>query len=313
MAEHSHDHAHHHHHHHGGAGSQLKFALLFTLGFAAVEAVGGWWAGSLALLGDAGHMVTDSAALALAALAAWLSKKPPTERHSYGLLRAEVVAALINGLFMLLVVGGIVYAAIGRLTNPPPVAGGTVMVIAAIGLVVNIIVAYVLHHGEQDLNVRGALLHVLGDLLGSVAALVAGAVIYFTGWTLIDPLLSMLICLLILYSGLRLLRDVLHVIMEGVPFNLELEEVGTAMAEMEGVASVHDLHIWSLSSGLTALSAHVVIKNIGEWQALLKQLSDMLEERFDIDHIPLQPEPEAQIIWPATESMLSSSDVPPHS
>lgn len=298
MHAHSHDDHDHHHHHPVDSGKVLLAALGLTLGFAFLEAVAGWWSGSLALLGDAGHMVTDSAALGFAALAAWLAKRPPTPRHSYGLLRAEVVTALINGLFMMVVVAGIVVAAIDRLSHPAPVAGGAVMAVAAAGMAVNIGVAYVLMRGERNLNIRGALLHVMGDLLGSIAALASGAVIYFTGWLSIDPILSLLISVLILYSGIRLLLDVLHVIMEGVPLHLNLDDVGKAMAETEGVASIHDLHIWTLSSGMIALSAHVVVRDLGRWQAVLPKLANMLETRFHIDHVTLQPEPEAKILWP---------------
>lgn len=282
------DHA--HHHSHTGASHVLWLALALTLGFAGVEAAAGWWAGSLALLGDAGHMVTDSAALGLAALAAWLARRPPSVRHSYGLGRMEVVAALINGVFMLAVVAGIVSAAVQRLQSPQPVSGELVGLVAALGLILNITVLLLLSRGERTLNTRGALLHVMGDLLGSVAALLAGVVVTLTGWTPIDPILSLLICALILVSSLRLLRDGLHVIMEGVPRELSLPEVGRAMAAVDGVSSVHDLHIWTLSSGHVALSAHVVLEDPGPWQGVLRELSGMLEARFAIDHATLQPE-----------------------
>ncbi|MDZ4262513.1 MAG: cation diffusion facilitator family transporter, partial [Pseudomonadota bacterium] len=222
--------------------------------------------------------------------AAWLAKRPPSHRHSYGLVRAEIVAALINSIFMIVVVVVIIIAAIDRLQQPRDVSGGTVMVVAFIGLLVNLAVAWVLHRGEQNLNTRAAMLHVMGDLLGSVAALIAGIVIYYTGWTTIDPLLSLLICALILVSSLRLLREVLHVIMEGVPFELDLPEVGQTMAAIKGVDSVHDLHIWSVSSGTIALSAHVVIRDASQWQALLAQLQTVLHDRFEIHHTTLQPE-----------------------
>jgi len=286
--EHHHHSGHHHHHH--GSGNTLLWALALTIGFALVEAIGGVISGSLALLGDAGHMLTDATALGLAAFAAWVAKQPRSARHSYGLVRAEVIAALINGLFMLVIVFTIAYHAVERLWQPQPVAGGMVMVIATIGLVINIVVAMILHRGEQTLNTRAAYLHVLGDLLGSVAALVAGAVIYFTGWTPIDPLLSLLICALILYSCVRLLREGLHVIMEGVPPDLDYDAVGKAMVEPEAVESIHDLHIWTLSSGLVALSAHVVINDMSEWDETLSALSELLDKRFDIQHITLQPE-----------------------
>lgn len=280
----------HQHNHSPTKRNTLLWAVAITLGFAFVEAVSGWLANSLALLGDAGHMFTDASALGLAAFAAWLAKRPPSHRHSYGLVRAEIVAALINSLFMIIVVVGIIIAAIDRLQEPRDVSGGTVMVVAFIGLLVNLAVAWVLHRGEQNLNTRAALLHVMGDLLGSVAALIAGVVIYYTGWTTIDPLLSLLICALILVSSLRLLREVLHVIMEGVPFNLDLPEVGQTMAAVDGVESVHDLHIWSVSSGTIALSAHVVIRDASQWQALLAQLQTVLHDRFEIHHTTLQPE-----------------------
>lgn len=283
MSAHQHDHDH-------SNRNTLLWAVAITLGFAFVEAISGWLANSLALMSDAGHMFTDASALGLAAFAAWLAKRPPSHRHSYGLVRAEIVAALINSLFMIVVVVSIIIAAIERLQEPRAVSGGTVMVIAFIGLLVNLAVAWVLHRGEQTLNIRAALLHVMGDLLGSVAALIAGIVIYYSGWTTIDPLLSLLICALILASSLRLLREVLHVIMEGVPFELDLPEVGQTMAAIEGVDSVHDLHIWSITSGAIALSAHVVIRDASQWQTLLAQLQAVLHDRFEIHHTTLQPE-----------------------
>jgi cobalt-zinc-cadmium efflux system protein len=290
MAHGHHHHGHAHDRHHHGASRPLFAALVLTLAFALVEAVGGWWAGSLALLGDAGHMFSDATALGLSALAAWFSKRPPSARHSYGLLRAEILAALANGLLMLVVVVAIVVEAIERLQAPAPVAGLTVMAVAAAGLVVNLVVLAVLSRGEATLNVRGALLHVMGDLLGSVAALLAGAVVYYTGWLPIDPILSLLICALILYSTARLLREALHVLMEGVPLGLDLTLVGNGMAQTPGVVSVHDLHIWTLSSGTSALSAHVVLEDLSRWTEVLEDMREMLHERFGIEHVTLQPE-----------------------
>jgi cobalt-zinc-cadmium efflux system protein len=287
-----HDHVHHHHAHpHRHA---LGFALLLTLGYAAVEAGVGLWSGSLALLGDAGHMVTDASALGIAALAARLALQPPSPRHSYGLGRIEVLAALLNALVMLGVVAFIAGEALERLQTPAPVQGVAVMVTAAIGLLINGSVAWVLTHGEATLNVRAALLHVMGDLLGSVAALAAGAVIWLTGWTPIDPLLALVICVLILYSTLNILREALHVMMEGVPLHMELADVGRAMAAVEQVRSVHDLHIWTLGSGRIALSAHVVLHRLSDWEQLLPQLERLLLERYGIDHVTLQPELTAQ-------------------
>ena len=294
MSGHGHDHA----HDHGAHDSRrLGLALGLTLAFAGVEAVGGWLSGSLALMGDAGHMLTDATSLGLAALAARVARKPPTERHSFGLGRVEVLAALINALFMLAVVAGIAWAALDRFAHPREVSGGAVMLVAALGLVVNLGAAWLLHGGE-GLNVRGALLHVLGDLLGSVAALVAGAVILTTGWTPIDPLLSLLICVLILYASLNLLREGVHVLMEGVPGHLTLSEGGEALAAVDGVESVHDLHIWVPDAGMTALAAHLVVTDIREWEQVLERARHLLREEFGIEHTTLQPEPGATPLHP---------------
>lgn len=284
-------HEHAHHHSHGNHLKPLVWGLIITLAFAVVEAIGGWISGSLALLGDAGHMITDSFSLALGAVAAMLARKPASREMSFGWGRAEVLAAIVNAVLMLLIVVGITIAALDRLRAPQPVQGGMVMLIASIGLLVNIAVAWVLHRGEQTLNIRGALLHVMGDLLGSVAALVAGAVIYFTGWTPIDPLLSVLICVLILFSSLKLLRDAVDVLMERVPRELSLPLVGETMAAVEGVRSVHDLHIWRLDSSMISLSAHIVVDDLATWPKVLAMLRETLIERFAISHITLQPEP----------------------
>ena len=285
-----HGHGHAHAHHARSATRALPWALALTLTFAVVEAVAGWWSGSLALLGDAGHMLTDSLALAMATVAALVARRPASPRHSYGLRRIETLAGLINGLSMLPVVALIGWHAVGRLMDPQPVQGDLVMVVAAIGLAVNLVVAFMLSRGAGDLNTRGALLHVMGDALGSVAALASGVVIHYTGWFPIDPLLSLLICALILVSTFRLLSTAAHMLLEGVPDALSLPDVGRAMAEVAGVRSVHDLHIWSLDSHHVALSAHVILRTGGEWPRVLAALRAVLHRRFDIDHVTLQPE-----------------------
>lgn len=282
-----HGHTHHHHAHHHHAHHSLGIALLLTLGYALV----GWWSGSLALLGDAGHMLTDALALGLAALAARLARLPPSPRHSYGFSRIEILAALLNTLFMLAVISLIAWEAWQRLQVPSPVQGPAVMLTALIGLAINGSVAWILIKGENTLNIRAALLHVMGDLLGSVAALIAGAVIWTTGWTPIDPLLALLICGLILYSTLNLLREALHIMMEGVPLHLDLAEVGTRMAQTEGILSIHDLHIWTLGSGRIALSAHIVIRQLTDWPAIQTRLEYLLHTHYGINHTTLQPEP----------------------
>ena len=284
---HHHDHG---HHRHTDAGPRLIWALLLTLGFAVVEALAGWWSGSLALLGDAGHMVTDSASLGLAAFAAWLAQRAPSRRHTYGFGRVETLAALANVLFMVLVVVAISVAAVRRFLEPAAINGEAVTLVAALGLCINLGVAWLLMHGEQTMNTRGALLHVLGDLLGSVAALVAGAVVMWTGWTPIDPLLSLLICALMLGSSLRLLREVLQALMEGVPAHLSTEDVGYALAAVPGVVSVHDLHIWTLSSKHIALSAHVLVDSLDAWPDVLAAARHVLADQ-GISHVTLQPEP----------------------
>jgi cobalt-zinc-cadmium efflux system protein len=283
--------SHDHDHHHTGAGATLILATLLTLGFAGVEAGVGLWAGSLALVADAGHMVNDAAALALAAGAAWLARRPPSPRHSYGLGRAEFLAALINSLGLLALVAWLAISAVERLQAPQPVMGEAVSITAAIGLAINLLVAWLLSRGEKNLNTRAALLHVMGDLLGSVAALLSGLVIAFTGWTPIDPLLSLLIGALILVSSLRLLRESLHGLMEGAPFDIVPEKVGQALAGVPGVASVHDLHIWAVKAGEPLLSAHLVVHDIARWEGVMEASHALLAERFGIRHATLQPEP----------------------
>ena len=285
-----HDHAGLGGHHHHGSGKTLVFSLCFTLAFALVEVVGGWVSGSLALMSDAGHMFTDSSSLAIGAIAAWLARRPASRAHSFGLQRAEVLGALINAVLMIGVVVAIAVSAVGRLFDPAPVTGGVVLLIAGLGLLVNLIIGFILLRGEQTMNVRGALLHVLGDLAGSVAAMVAGAVIMLTGWTPIDPILSLFVSVLIAISAWPLLRDVLHVLMEGVPRDVNARDVSQALAAIEGVHSVHDLHIWSLSSSQRALAAHVEIGHLGEWATILPKLETVLAERFSISHTTLQPE-----------------------
>lgn len=294
MSAHDHAHGHQHGHSHGGDTRRPAFlvALLITLGYAVVELAGGIWSGSLALASDAGHMFSDALALGLAAGAAWLARRPPGLKHSYGLARAEVIGATLNGLIMLAIIVFLVVEAVERLRDPdpPPVMALAVIAIAAIGLVVNAGVAFILSRGHRDLNVRGALVHVIGDLVSSVAALIAGAVIYATGWVTIDPILSIVIAVLILVSTLRLLRDTLHVLMEGVPAAVDLAEIGAALASVRGVSTVHDLHVWSIGSDRAALSAHLELERMEDWPAILHAAQSVLRERYAIDHVTLQPE-----------------------
>lgn len=285
----THGHSHHGHTHEPGRPAFLT-ALSITFAYAFVELIGGLWSGSLALASDAGHMFSDSLALALAAGAAWLARRPPGLKHSYGLARAEVLGAALNGLLMLGIIVFLVVEAVQRLLEPRPVMAGAVMVIAGIGLAVNAAVAYVLSRGHHDLNSRAALIHVLGDLVSSLAAVIAGAVVYVTGWVLIDPILSLVIAGLILITTLGLLRDTLHVLMEGVPLAVDLTEIGTALASVTGVTTVHDLHVWSIGSERAALSAHMEIERLDDWPGILQASRALLHERYRIDHVTLQPE-----------------------
>jgi cobalt-zinc-cadmium efflux system protein len=266
----------------------LWIALSLTLGFAGIEAAGGWLAGSLALLSDAGHMITDSAALAIALLAQHVSQRPPSRRASYGYARAEVLAAFINALIMLAVVGWIAVEAARRLLSPAPVAGGIVIAVAAAGLAVNAVAARLLSRG-RSLNSRAAMLHVLSDMAGSVAVLVAGMVIATTGWVPIDPLLSLFVVVLILRSTWLLLKATTPILMEGVPAHLSYDEIGSALTRVSGVVAVHDLHVWHMTSERAALSAHVLIRDPADWPDTLAAAQRLLAGRFGIDHVTLQP------------------------
>ena len=268
----------------------LGFALVLTLLFAVVEVVTGFVSNSLALISDAGHMVTDAAALGLALLAQLIARRPPSSRHSFGFVRAEALAAFVNCLAMLALVAWIVYEAVQRLTHPEPVQGGVVLVVAALGAAINIVVAWVLSRDTDSINTRAALVNVLGDLLGSVAAIAAGAIIYFTGWVRIDPILSIFVSLLILKSTVGILRESYHFLMEGVPHGIDYLQVGADLAEVEGVLSVHDLHVWDMSPGHPALIGHLEIADLAEWPVVLRRVKAMLLDKHGIDHVTLQPE-----------------------
>lgn len=292
----SHLHAHrkgdasYHHVTEGRNPKVLAWAVVLTLSFAAVEVIAGFWSNSLALISDAGHMVTDSTALGLALLAQIIARRPPSPKNSFGFGRAEALAAFINALAMLAVVGWIVIEALRRFSSPMPVQGKTVFIVALIGLTINLIVAWLLSQEKQSVNARAALIHVMGDLLGSVAALVAGAVIYFTDWLTIDPLLSLVVALLILRSTIGVLRDAYHFLMEGVPHHIDYLQVGDDLAAINGVLSVHDLHVWEMSPGQPALIGHVEVSDMLEWPNVLRAIKAMLLKKHGIDHVTLQAE-----------------------
>ncbi len=281
------------HVHHGERPRTTRFmlyALFLTALFAVVEAVVGWWSGSLALISDAGHMVSDALSLMLGTFAVWIGKSPPTQRHSYGLQRAEVIAAFLNGILLLVVISAIVYEAFSRIRSPVHVHGIPVIVVALLGMLLNGVNGWMISRMEQGLNTRAAMIHVVGDFMGSLAALVAGLVVWLTGWTPIDPLLSLVVAVLMLYSTIRILSDSVHVLMEGVPDGVSLNEVGEKLLSVEGVSSIHDLHIWTLTSGLLALSAHLEVADLEAWPGVLVRVQDMLKKDHGIDHVTLQPE-----------------------
>jgi len=268
----------------------LLIALVLTLGFSGVEGAAAYFANSLALISDAGHMVTDAAALGLALLAQIISRRPPSPKHSFGFGRAEALAAFVNSIAMLALVLWIVVEALSRFANPHKVDGLTVTVVAAIGLVMNIVVAWVLSRDKKSVNTRAALVHVMGDLLGSVAALVAGIVIQLTGWMPIDAILSILVSLLILKSTISILHESYHFLMEGVPLHIDYLQVGTDLRNIPGVLAVHDLHVWEMTPSFPALIGHIEIANMQEWPGIMSRINAMLLDKHGIDHVTLQPE-----------------------
>jgi len=268
----------------------LLIALVLTLGFSGVEGAAAYFANSLALISDAGHMVTDAAALGLALLAQIISRRPPSPKHSFGFGRAEALAAFVNSIAMLALVVWIVVEAVSRFYDPHQVDGLTVTVVAAIGLLMNIVVAWVLSRDKKSVNTRAALVHVMGDLLGSIAALIAGIVIQLTGWMPIDAILSILVSLLILKSTISILRESYHFLMEGVPLHIDYLQVGSDLKKVPGVLAVHDLHVWEMTPSFPALIGHIEIERINEWPEIMAHINEMLLSKHGIDHVTLQPE-----------------------
>jgi cobalt-zinc-cadmium efflux system protein len=271
----------------------LVLTLALTCTFLVVELAAAFWTGSLALLADALHMLTDAGALALALFATWIAARPPTPAKTYGYYRAEILAALVNALVLLVVAGAILTEAWQRLRTPAPVLAGPMAVVAALGLGVNVFCAWLLHRdAAASLNVRAAYLEVLTDALSSLAALVAAGVVLATGWTGADPVASAAIALLIVPRTWSLLKQAVNVLLEGVPSHLELGEIEAAMCAVPGVRRVHDLHVWTLTSGREAMSAHVVVEDVRESERLLESLHALLHARFGIDHTTMQLETE---------------------
>jgi cobalt-zinc-cadmium efflux system protein len=292
--EHRHDgSARHSHSHHRAARSRrrLSIVLVLTAVYMLAETVGGWLTGSLALLADAGHMLADVAALALALIAMWFSSRPATQSKTFGYYRLEILAALINGVALIAISLLIFYEAYQRWGNPPVVKSGLMMMVAAGGLFINIICAWILHGThEDDLNMRAAWLHVMGDALGSVGAILAGVLMSVYGWYAADPLFSCLIGLLIIKSSLHLIRESTNVLLESTPSHINFAAVEEAILQTDGVEDVHDLHVWTITSGREALSAHVIHVETISQAELLKELRVKLSERFGLDHLTIQME-----------------------
>ena len=267
----------------------LAIALALTATYTVAEIVGGWLTGSLALLADAGHMLSDNVSIALALFAVWIAAKPPTPERTYGFKRVEILAALANGATLVLVSLWIFYEAYQRFQDTPDVLGGWMLAIAVIGLLVNVGAAAVLSRSRGgSLNLEAAFRHVLADLLGSAGVITAALVIVLTGWLYADPLISVLIGLLIVASAWTILRDSIRILLEATPRGLDSIEIGTALASVDGVVDVHDLHVWTITSGFPALSAHVLVRPGDDCHAIRRQLEVLLDERFHIGHTTLQ-------------------------
>lgn len=290
---HDHHHGHSHGHSHGHDNERRVFwALLLTGGFMLAEVVGGILSGSLALLADAGHMLTDAAALGLSLAAFRASRRPETLKHSYGQHRFQVLAAFLNGAALIGIALWIAVEAVERLLAPVPVLGGPMLVVAALGLVVNIVAFALLHGGDREnLNMRGAALHVLGDMLGSVGAMLAAGIIVLTGWTPIDPILSVLVALLVLKSAVSLLSRSWHVLMEGTPDNFDAENFKLELAAaVPGVEDIHHVHMWMLTPAHPLLTLHATIAAEADHDGVLHALQGILAERFEIAHATIQVE-----------------------
>ncbi|EKS32159.1 MULTISPECIES: cation diffusion facilitator family transporter [Afipia] len=288
-------------HSHGGtipsaAGRHRKplyIALSLTLTYMTAEIVGGIWTGSLALIADAAHMGTDAGGLALALFAIYFAQKAATSQKTYGYLRTEILAALTNAVVLLLLTVYILYEAYKRFLSPPEILSGPMLAVAAVGLVVNLISMKLLSAGSSEsLNVKGAYFEVLSDMLGSLGVIAAALIIMYTGWTLADPIIGAGIGLFIVPRTWTLLKQAVHILMEGVPIEIDVPSLEKALLEIPGVTAVHDLHVWSITSGTDSLTGHVVVTDMKDARAILMNAKAVLEEKFKIDHVTIQIEDE---------------------
>ena len=292
MEEHAH--SHHHDHTHGANKRALTISLILIVSFMIVEVAGGVLTNSLALLSDAGHMLSDAISLAVALAAFKMGEKAADTARTFGYRRFEILAAVFNGVTLIVIAVFIVIEAAGRFINPPEVATTGMLVIAVLGLLVNLAVAKILMSGDthDNLNMKGALMHVLGDLLGSIAAIIAALSIMFFGWGIMDPLASVIVAVLISISGYRILKQSLNVLMEGVPENVDFDGIIDKINSVEGVEDAHHIHIWSITSGVNAMSAHIVVNgmlNVHETQKIIQRLEERMKHE-SIDHVTVQVE-----------------------
>ena len=298
--------AHQHGHSHGvqrrsANQRRLTLTLVLVILYMAAEVIGGLLSGSLALLADAGHMLSDAGSLALALFAMWLASRPSGSQHTYGYYRTEILAALVNGATLVAISILIFIEAYQRLMNPPEVQASIMIAVATGGLVVNLLGLWLLQEGRQDsLNMQGAWLHILADTLGSFQAIAAGVLIWAFGWYWADPLASIIIGVLIIFSSWSVLKESVSVLMESSPLHIDVDEVLEAMREVGGAAGVHDLHVWTITSGMVALSAHVLPESEFDRDDLLKGLSDTLKHRFEISHVTIQIESPAHDCEPCS-------------
>lgn len=269
----------------------LKWTFFLIAGFMIVEVVGGIMTNSLALLSDAGHMLSDAAALALSYVALSIGQRDVTGKKTFGYRRFEIFAALINGLTLIALSLYIFYEAIQRFSEPPAVASKGMLIVATLGLLVNIVAAYILQRGDnENLNVKSAFLHVLGDILGSVGAITAALLILFFGWNLADPIASMIVAVLIIISGYRVTRDSFNILMESAPENLPSEDVQAKLLTVEEVEEVTDLHVWSITSDFPSLTCHVIVNEQADEQIVLRKIQNLLHDEFDLHHMTIQIE-----------------------
>ena len=291
-------HEHEHSHSHSGNKKVLRVSFIVIAVFMVVEIVGGLLTNSLALLSDAGHMFSDAAALGLSLLAFHFGERPGSRSNTFGYKRFEILAALLNGLTLMLIAVWIVYEAVGRFAYPPDIATTGMLVVSVIGLLVNIFVAWYMHRGgdtEENINMRGAYLHVLGDLLGSVGAIAAAVLMMAFGWRWADPLASVIVALLIAKSGWGVLKSSSHILMEGAPANIHCDDIVAEIKKVNGVESVHDLHIWTITSGLHALSCHIVVDgslSVAEAEQIVYEVEHQLQHQ-NISHVTVQTESRA--------------------